>query len=83
MNTINIGTNWGQSIGEGYIWSASVNQDMMAVLGPASKSVVYILDAGTGQRKKELLGDWSVFSVAITDNKELVFAGRPKEQKEP
>jgi hypothetical protein len=83
MNTMNVGTNWGQSIGEGYIWSLSVNRDLMAVLGPASRSVVYILDAGTGEIKKELLDEWSVFSVAVTDDKELLFTGRPQGQNEP
>lgn len=75
---------WAQSIGEwGYIWSLSVNSDLMAVLGPASRQVVHIIDAGTGKRNKEMLADWSISSVAVTEDKKILFAGRPKGQKEP
>ncbi len=83
MSILNVGTNWGGSIGEGYIWSLSVNRELMAVLGPADKSVVYILDAVTGEIKKELLDDWSIFSVAVTDDKELLFTGSPEGQIKP
>lgn len=83
MNIINLGTNWGGSIGEGYVWSLSVNRELMAVLGPASKSRVYILDAVTGEIKKQLLDEWSIFSVAVTDDKELLFTGSPQGQNKP